>query len=169
MFNFMFRTGSLFPCLVVAGLLFTYGVTGSGKTFTMTGSPGQGGLLPRALDMLFNTIETYQAKRFVRRDFFFFNCQMREWCVKYFCTFIFFRFLSQMTKMGWKSRMKSMLCWNAKGGTTTWLFLKHRHPGTTGELPDHRNQSSRSDYHFFFLKTKDGSWNCRHGDVWRGL
>lgn len=71
MFNFMFRTGSLFPCLVVAGLLFTYGVTGSGKTFTMTGSPGQGGLLPRALDMLFNTIGTYQAKRFVRRDFFF--------------------------------------------------------------------------------------------------
>ncbi|CAF95722.1 unnamed protein product, partial [Tetraodon nigroviridis] len=47
------------------GLLFTYGVTGSGKTFTMTGSPGQGGLLPRALDMLFNNIGAFQAKRFI--------------------------------------------------------------------------------------------------------
>ncbi|XP_020496845.1 kinesin-like protein KIF23 isoform X5 [Labrus bergylta] len=47
------------------GLLFTYGVTGSGKTFTMTGSPGEGGLLPRSLDMLFNSIGPWQAKRFV--------------------------------------------------------------------------------------------------------
>ncbi|KAF7647800.1 hypothetical protein LDENG_00166490, partial [Lucifuga dentata] len=47
------------------GLLFTYGVTGSGKTFTMTGSPGQGGLLPRCLDMIFNSIGPYQAKRYV--------------------------------------------------------------------------------------------------------
>jgi len=50
---------------VVAGLLFMYGVTGSGKTFTMTGSPGQGGLLPRSLDMIFNSIGPYQAKRYV--------------------------------------------------------------------------------------------------------
>uniref|UniRef100_A0A7N8XTL6 Kinesin-like protein n=1 Tax=Mastacembelus armatus TaxID=205130 RepID=A0A7N8XTL6_9TELE len=47
------------------GLLFTYGVTGSGKTFTMTGSPGQGGLLPRSLDMIFNSIGSFQAKRYV--------------------------------------------------------------------------------------------------------
>ncbi|CAN9506586.1 unnamed protein product [Ophioblennius macclurei] len=47
------------------GLLFTYGVTGSGKTFTMTGAPGEGGLLPRALDMLFNSISPFQARRFV--------------------------------------------------------------------------------------------------------
>ncbi|XP_054632516.1 kinesin-like protein KIF23 isoform X2 [Dunckerocampus dactyliophorus] len=47
------------------GLLFTYGVTGSGKTFTMTGSPGLGGLLPRSLDMIFNSIGSYQAKRYV--------------------------------------------------------------------------------------------------------
>ncbi|KAF0041045.1 hypothetical protein F2P81_006943 [Scophthalmus maximus] len=47
------------------GLLFTYGVTGSGKTFTMTGSPGQGGLLPRSLNMIFNSIGPYQAKRYV--------------------------------------------------------------------------------------------------------
>uniref|UniRef100_A0ABI7XWM0 Kinesin-like protein n=1 Tax=Felis catus TaxID=9685 RepID=A0ABI7XWM0_FELCA len=47
------------------GLLFTYGVTGSGKTHTMTGSPGEGGLLPRCLDMIFNSIGTFQAKRYV--------------------------------------------------------------------------------------------------------
>ncbi|XP_051692590.1 kinesin-like protein KIF23 isoform X8 [Oryctolagus cuniculus] len=47
------------------GLLFTYGVTGSGKTHTMTGSPGEGGLLPRSLDMIFNSIGSFQAKRYV--------------------------------------------------------------------------------------------------------
>ncbi|KAH0620126.1 hypothetical protein JD844_014751, partial [Phrynosoma platyrhinos] len=47
------------------GLLFTYGVTGSGKTHTMTGSPGEGGLLPRCLDMIFNSIGPFQAKRYV--------------------------------------------------------------------------------------------------------
>ncbi|XP_027859339.1 kinesin-like protein KIF23 isoform X2 [Xiphophorus couchianus] len=47
------------------GLLFTYGVTGSGKTFTMTGSPGQGGLLPRSLDMIFNSVGPFQAKRYI--------------------------------------------------------------------------------------------------------
>uniref|UniRef100_A0A8C3WWP1 Kinesin-like protein n=1 Tax=Catagonus wagneri TaxID=51154 RepID=A0A8C3WWP1_9CETA len=47
------------------GLLFTYGVTGSGKTHTMTGSPGEGGLLPRCLDMIFNSIGSLQAKRYV--------------------------------------------------------------------------------------------------------
>lgn len=55
--------------LLSIGLLFTYGVTGSGKTFTMTGSPGEGGLLPRSLDMLFNSIGPLQAKRFVRLIF----------------------------------------------------------------------------------------------------
>ncbi|KAJ1367578.1 hypothetical protein KIN20_028517 [Parelaphostrongylus tenuis] len=41
------------------GLLFTYGVTGSGKTYTMTGKPtsGETGLLPRTLDVLFNSID----------------------------------------------------------------------------------------------------------------
>nr|XP_034987125.1 kinesin-like protein KIF23 isoform X2 [Zootoca vivipara] len=47
------------------GLLFTYGVTGSGKTYTMTGSPGDGGLLPRCLDTIFNSIGSLQAKRYV--------------------------------------------------------------------------------------------------------
>ncbi|XP_018422913.1 PREDICTED: kinesin-like protein KIF23 isoform X2 [Nanorana parkeri] len=47
------------------GLLFTYGVTGSGKTYTMTGSPGQGGLLPRCLSMIFNSISKFQAQKYI--------------------------------------------------------------------------------------------------------
>ncbi|XP_070547007.1 kinesin-like protein KIF23 isoform X1 [Ptychodera flava] len=47
------------------GLLFTYGVTGSGKTHTVTGSPQDGGLLPRCLDVLFNSISSLQAKKYV--------------------------------------------------------------------------------------------------------
>jgi kinesin family protein 23 len=39
------------------GLLFTYGVTGSGKTHTMQGSPQEGGLLPRAIDVIFNSVD----------------------------------------------------------------------------------------------------------------
>jgi kinesin family member 23 len=42
------------------GLLFTYGVTGSGKTFTMTGTPQDTGILPRSLDVIFNSISGYQ-------------------------------------------------------------------------------------------------------------
>lgn len=47
------------------GLLFTYGVTGSGKTYTMTGEQRDGGIMPRCLDVLFNSISNYQAKKFV--------------------------------------------------------------------------------------------------------
>jgi kinesin family protein 23 len=47
------------------GLLFTYGVTGSGKTYTMTGDPQNGGIMPRCLDVIFNSIGRYQAKKFV--------------------------------------------------------------------------------------------------------
>lgn len=47
------------------GLLFTYGVTGSGKTFTMTGEPQNGGIMPRCLDVIFNSISSYQAKKFI--------------------------------------------------------------------------------------------------------
>lgn len=41
------------------GLLFTYGVTNSGKTYTIQGgtTPGSAGILPRTLDVLFNSIE----------------------------------------------------------------------------------------------------------------
>ncbi|XP_058803765.1 kinesin-like protein KIF23 [Phymastichus coffea] len=47
------------------GLLFTYGVTGSGKTYTMTGEPNDVGIMPRSLDVIFNSISSYQAKKFV--------------------------------------------------------------------------------------------------------
>jgi kinesin family protein 20 len=41
------------------GLLFTYGVTNSGKTYTVQGGtePGTAGILPRSLDVIFNSIE----------------------------------------------------------------------------------------------------------------
>lgn len=47
------------------GLLFTYGVTGSGKTYTMTGNANDQGIMPRCLDALFSTISDYQTKKFV--------------------------------------------------------------------------------------------------------
>ncbi|XP_031829559.1 kinesin-like protein KIF23 [Nomia melanderi] len=46
-------------------LLFTYGVTGSGKTYTMTGEPQDAGIMPRCLDVIFNSIANYQTKKFV--------------------------------------------------------------------------------------------------------
>jgi kinesin family protein 20 len=41
------------------GLLFAYGVTNSGKTYTVQGGAQEGsaGILPRTLDVLFNSIE----------------------------------------------------------------------------------------------------------------
>lgn len=41
------------------GLLFTYGVTNSGKTYTIQGGTEEGsaGILPRTLDVVFNSIE----------------------------------------------------------------------------------------------------------------
>lgn len=47
------------------GLLFTYGVTGSGKTYTMTGNANDQGIMPRCLDALFKTISDYQTKKFI--------------------------------------------------------------------------------------------------------
>ena len=42
-----------------SGLLFTYGVTNSGKTYTIQGGEEEGsaGILPRTLDVVFNSIE----------------------------------------------------------------------------------------------------------------
>lgn len=48
-----------------SGLLFTYGITSSGKTYTMTGTGDDQGILPRCLDMVFNSIEHVQARRYV--------------------------------------------------------------------------------------------------------
>ena len=47
------------------GLCFMYGITGSGKTFTMNGEPSDGGLLPRCLDCIFNSIKHLQTPRCV--------------------------------------------------------------------------------------------------------
>lgn len=47
------------------GLLFSYGVTGSGKTYTMTGNRQFRGVMPRCFDVLFKTISDYQAKKYV--------------------------------------------------------------------------------------------------------
>lgn len=46
-------------------LLFTYGVTGSGKTFTVTGEPENPGIIGRSITTLFNTIGELQANKFV--------------------------------------------------------------------------------------------------------
>ena len=47
------------------GLLFAYGITNSGKTYTMTGEPDAPGILPRCLDVIFNSIAEVQAPKFV--------------------------------------------------------------------------------------------------------
>ena len=46
-------------------LLFAYGITSSGKTYTMTGTPQDQGILPRCLDVIFNSIDELQAKKYV--------------------------------------------------------------------------------------------------------
>jgi len=47
------------------GLLFAYGVTGSGKTHTMNGEPGDGGVIPRCLDVIFNSVAGMQARSII--------------------------------------------------------------------------------------------------------
>ena len=43
-------------------IVFTYGVTNSGKTFTMQGSSRDPGILPRSFDVLYNTIGSQLAE-----------------------------------------------------------------------------------------------------------
>lgn len=45
------------------GLVYTYGVTNSGKSYTILGQPGAGGagILPRTLDVIFNSIQGLQS------------------------------------------------------------------------------------------------------------
>lgn len=38
-------------------LIFTYGATSAGKTYTMLGTVGNAGLIPRSLDVMFNSLE----------------------------------------------------------------------------------------------------------------
>ncbi|EDO32132.1 predicted protein, partial [Nematostella vectensis] len=44
-------------------LVFTYGVTNSGKTYTIQGTAKDGGVLPRTLDVLFNSIQGREYNR----------------------------------------------------------------------------------------------------------
>lgn len=46
------------------GLLFSYGVTGSGKTYSMIGNQHEPGILQRCLDTVFNSISFTQAKKY---------------------------------------------------------------------------------------------------------
>ncbi|KAG5896901.1 hypothetical protein JTB14_033539 [Gonioctena quinquepunctata] len=47
------------------GLLLTYGVTGSGKTFTLTGDEANPGIMPRCIYTIFNTIGERQAPKYI--------------------------------------------------------------------------------------------------------
>lgn len=47
------------------GLLFAYGVTSSGKTHTMIGQANNPGILPRCLDVVFNSVGENQARPYV--------------------------------------------------------------------------------------------------------
>ncbi|TPP64320.1 Kinesin protein [Fasciola gigantica] len=47
------------------GLLLTYGVTGSGKTYSLVGNKKEAGILPLALDVVFNSIGDKQTKKYV--------------------------------------------------------------------------------------------------------
>lgn len=53
------------------GLLFAYGVSNSGKTYTISGDgedTAEGrGLLPRSIDVVFNSIKGLESKANVRR------------------------------------------------------------------------------------------------------
>ncbi|KJE94425.1 kinesin-like protein KIF23 [Capsaspora owczarzaki ATCC 30864] len=42
-------------------LLFTYGITNAGKTYTMQGTPTEPGILGRVLDVVFNSVRSQQA------------------------------------------------------------------------------------------------------------
>lgn len=65
------------------GLLFAYGVTNSGKTYTLQGgtTEGSAGIVPRALDVIFNSIEGLHAdgrvgELFISSDFCTYFCHI---------------------------------------------------------------------------------------------
>lgn len=47
-----------------SSLLFAYGISGSGKSYSMTGNQEDGGIVGRCFDVIFNSIQAYQARRF---------------------------------------------------------------------------------------------------------
>ena len=69
-------------------LLFMYGVTGSGKTHTMQGTPEDGGIMSRVLDVLFNSVGDHvvKMKRLIVPDGFNgFSVQTQaQVCISYF-------------------------------------------------------------------------------------
>ncbi|UJR38434.1 hypothetical protein I4U23_031102 [Adineta vaga] len=51
-----------------SSVLFTYGITGSGKTYTMMGPLNNPGLIPRSFDVVFNSIGSYLGKKYLLRS-----------------------------------------------------------------------------------------------------
>ena len=68
-----FFTATIFPCFekFFKGenlLIFSYGVTNSGKTYTMQGTNANPGLIPRTLDVIFNAIkDNMETKKLIYR------------------------------------------------------------------------------------------------------
>ncbi len=60
------------------GLLFAYGITNSGKTYTVNGEPEQAGILPRSLDVIFNSMTDVQTPRYVRPPELYKNPEMSQ-------------------------------------------------------------------------------------------
>lgn len=48
-----------------SSLIFAYGISGSGKSYTMTGNQEDGGIVGRCFDVIFNSIQDYQARRYI--------------------------------------------------------------------------------------------------------
>ena len=44
------------------GLVFAYGVTNSGKTYSIQGTRNEEGILPRTLDTIFNSIKNLESE-----------------------------------------------------------------------------------------------------------
>ncbi|VVC44885.1 Kinesin motor domain, conserved site,P-loop containing nucleoside triphosphate hydrolase,Kinesin motor [Cinara cedri] len=47
-----------------SSLLLAYGISGSGKSYTMTGNQEDDGIVGRSFDVIFNSIKDYQARKF---------------------------------------------------------------------------------------------------------
>ena len=81
------------------GLLFSYGITNGGKTFTVSGDHDNPGILPRALDVIFNSIDGTQAKKYVKC---FFTPLFNRYIICYN------RYLNLIEQMGLMYKVKLM-------------------------------------------------------------
>jgi kinesin family protein 23 len=68
-FIFSLKSKEMILFAIITGLLFTYGITSSGKTHTIIGSPSDPGILPRCLDVIFKTLDDnkLQSRKYVFR------------------------------------------------------------------------------------------------------